>query len=304
MGEDQPITVEIKADHGTESLGRNAYFAAMEGQFDSKGFRSSLIVMFGLMAVIVLVMVWTRKSVTVQKTGKELPIPQVNHDDLTLSPKLLTERDLVNVIRRGRGESSAMGKIRVLNLRSLSEIPVGSEIKAVLESGATDGIVKARLTSPLFVEGEPILPENAIIFGRGRSGDERLFVEFTKVIFPSGESFAILAQAFDVGDKILGLKGAIVGTRTKKMAAAMAFGFLGGMADGLQDTSGSVFLSSKRPTVRDAALSGTSKAALDQSKAYIEEMKNSPNIIEVKSGTGLVVIVDEPKTQEDRFESK
>ena len=304
MSDEKMELVEIRPDQGTESLGKSAYFAAREGKFDAKGFRSSLIVMLGLMAVIFLAMLMTKKSGTVQSSGKEFPSPQMNHQDSFLSPKLLTERDLTNVIRRPRVSSSILGKIKVFSLRSLSEIPVGSEVTATLESGATDGIVKARLTSPLLVDGEPLLPENAILFGKGKSSEERLFVEFTRVIFPGGESFPIRAQAFDVSDKILGLKGAIVGTRTKKMAAAMGFGFLGGMAGALQDTSGSVFISGKKHTTRDAALAGASKAALDQSQAYIEDMKKSPNIIEVKAGTALVVIVDEPKKKEDSYESK
>jgi hypothetical protein len=191
-----------------------------------------------------------------------------------------------------------MGKIKVLNLRSVSEVPVGSEVKAVLVSGATDGIVKARLMAPLLVDGDPILPEKSVLFGRGKSGEDRLFVEFSKVIFPTGEAYPIRAQAFDLSDNIQGLKGALVGKRTLKMAGAMAFGFLGGMADSLQDTSGSRFMQ-QRPSVRDAALAGTSKAALDQSQAYIEEMKKSPNIIEVQTGTEFIIITDEPKRKEN-----
>lgn len=304
MNEDQMETVKIKPDQGTESFGMNTYLAAMEGRFDSRGYRSSLFVALALMAVLAIAMMMSKKMGTVQTSGKELSAPQLSRDDSGISSKLLTERDLTNVIRRPRVDSSQLGKIKVVSLRSLSEIPVGSEVKAVLESGATDGIVKARLMAPLLVDGEPLLPENAIIFGKGKSAEERLFVEFTRVIFPTGESFPIRAQGFDVSDKILGLKGAVVGTRTKKMAAAMAFGFLGGMADGLQNTSGSLFLSGKKPSARDAALSGASKAALDQSQAYIEEMKRSPNIIEVKAGTELVVIIDEPKQKEDSYESK
>ena len=169
-------------------------------------------------------------------------------------------------------------------------------MKAILTSGATDGIVKAVLTNPLLVDGEPALPERTVFFGKGKSGDARLFVEFTKVIFPTGESFPIRAQALDLSDQILGLKGAIVGTKTKKMAGAVAFGLVGGMTAGLQDTSGS-FFNSRRPTLRDGALAGASKASLDQSQIYLDEMKKSPNVIEVKSGTNILIMTDEPKAK-------
>ena len=300
MSDDQKPEVEIKGDHGTESIGKNSYIAAKDGEFKGRGLQSSVFLAMMLVGIVFAIVKLTVKDDRQEKPGRPLAPPGVSRDDSGISSKLLTEKDLTNVIKRPRVDSSLLGKIKVVSLRSISELPIGSEMKALLESGATDGIVKARLTVPLIVDGEPILPEKTVLFGKGKSGEERLFIEFSKVIFPTGESFPIRAQAFDVSDKILGLKGAIVGTRTKKMAGAMAFGFLGGMASGMQNTSGSYFMM-QQPSVRDAALAGAGKAMLDQSQAYIEEMKRSPNIIEVKAGTEIVVLTDEPKPK-DQYE--
>jgi hypothetical protein len=291
---DESKSVDVKKDQGMESFGNNAYFAAKDGQFDKGTYRSALTVLVSLIIVIVVTMKLTSKK-PVSRSGKQMPSPIVSRDDPVLNSKLLTERDLINIIRRPRVDSSLLGKIKVVSLRSISAIPIGSEIKAILESGATDGIVKARLEDPLIVDGEPILPQGTVLFGKGKSGEERLMIEFKRVIFPSGEAFATRAQAFDSGDKILGLKGAFVGTRTKKM--------IGGMADGLQDTSGSLMFGNQRPSVRDGALSGASKAALDQSQMYLEELKRSPNIIEVKAGTKILVIIDDASQKEEN-ESK
>lgn len=297
-------SVQIAADQGLESIGKSSYLAIRDSDYEKRQRRSSILVAVGMFCGIGAVMMFTAKTTRLAKRGTPMPAPGINREDSILSPKLMTERDLTNMIRRPRVDSSALGKIKVVSLRSISAIPIGSEMQAVLESGATDGIVKAKLTGPLIVDGEPVVPEGAVLFGKGKSGDERLSVEFKKVIFPSGETFPIRAQAFDVSDKILGLKGAIVGRRTQKMMGAMAFGFLGGMADGLQDTSGSSLFSGKRPSVRDGALAGASKAALDQSQLYLEELKKSPNVVEVKAGTAIVVITDEPKTKEDLYETK
>lgn len=300
MSDEPRPEVEITGDQGTESIGKNAYIAAKDGEFKGRGLQSSVFLAMLLVGVVFAIVKLTVKSDRQEKPGRPLAAPGVSRDDANINPRLLTEKDLTNVIKRPRVDSSLLGKIKIVSLRSISELPIGSEMKAVLESGATDGIVKARMTAPLIVDGEPILPENTVLFGKGKSGEERLLVEFTKVIFPTGESFPIRAQAFDISDKILGLKGAFVGTRTKKMAGALAFGLVGGMASGLQNTSGSYFMM-QQPTVRDAALAGAGKAALDQSQAYIEEMKNSPNIIEVKAGTEIVVLTDEPKPK-DQYE--
>lgn len=231
--------------------------------------------------------------------GGPLGAPGVQVSVPIVQSKILVEKDLVNVIKTKPVESSPLGGIHVFNLRSLTEIPVGSEAKAVLDSGASNGIVKARLISPMLVDHEPAIPEGAIVFGHGKSTEERLFVEFTRAVFPGGESFPIRAQAFDVSDKILGLKGAPVGSKTRKMAMGMLFGFMGGMADGLQDTSGSIFEMERKSSVKDAALSGAAKAALDQSQMNMDQMKNAPEIIEVKQGTDFYLIVDEPKNAKE-----
>jgi len=291
--------VGVKADVGSESIGKDKFIRASEGKYDAQGFRSSVLVAMSLVLIVFLTMMFTSKKETKHHQGKPLPGPEGAREQIDLGAKIITQKDLINLIPKPKVNASDLGHIRVVSLRSIAEVPTGSEMQAVLSSGATDGIIKARLTKPLIVDGEPVIPENSVLFGFGKSGDERLMVEFKKVIFPTGESFAIRAQAFDPSDKILGLKGAVVGTRTKKMASAMAFGFLGGMADGMQSTSGSAMFLPQRPSARDAALAGASKAALDQSQAYMEELKRSPNIIEVKAGTDLLVIVDEPNKKED-----
>ncbi len=295
MNEDVP-SVEIRADAETSSLGRNAYIAAANGDFGRHGKRASLVGTLAIVSVIACAMFFSRKPPQKSENEKGLATPSFEHQDPSINPKLMTEKDLTNLIPRPKVMASLFGKIRVVSLRSIGQLPIGSEMKAILTSGATDGIVKAVLTSPLLVDGEPVLPERTVFFGKGKSGDARLFVEFTKVIFPTGESFPIRAQALDLSDQILGLKGAIVGAKTKKMAGAVAFGLVGGMAAGLQDTSGS-FFNSRRPTLRDGALAGASKASLDQSQIYLDEMKKSPNVIEVKSGTNIIIMTDEPKAK-------
>ena len=232
-----------------------------------------------------------------ESIGKAIDSPNVTHDLPIIDVPILEARPS----SRGGGNKqlARIENIRVVRLGGVGLIPVGTEARAVLVSGASNGIVKAKLLSSLLVDGEPTIPEGATIFGTGKSSEERLFVEFSKAILPTGETVGIRAQALDGGDKILGLKGALIGTRTKKMGMAVGFGVLGGMADGLQDTSGTnIFGMQQKKSLKDAALSGASKAALDQSQVYIEEMKNAPAIIEVKKGTEFFLMIDEPKGKE------
>jgi len=287
--------VEIKPDKGSQSLGKNAYLFNPATQFD-RSYKSSLYIAIALSIALFVAMSFTKDMGHSRFGDQPIKTPEVDYRSASINPKLLTERDLrTNTIGSQRPRPSHLGKIKIVSLRGEAFLPVGTEMKAVLSSGASDGIVRARLTQKVLVDGEVVLPERTTLFGHGVSGEERLFVEFKKAILPNGESHEILAQALDSSDSILGLKGAFVGRKTKKMAGAIGFGFLGGMMQGFQTDSS---LLGRRPTARDAALSGASKAALDQSTYFMEEMRNAKNTIEVKLGSPILVIVDEPRKDE------
>lgn len=304
MANNEKSDVSIRTDQVTESFGQHAYTPSAS-PFDEQKTKISVIVIAGIFIIVCISMSHTKKTIT-GLGGEKSPLPkEISQDSPSaLNPRIFTERDLRNSnvlskekVRR-RDRIAPRPEIQIISFGSANNVPIGSELNAVLVSGATDGLVKAKLSKPLIQDGEVILQSGTNLLGRGRSGDERLFVEFTKAISPTGETIAFRAQAFDESDRIQGLKGAVVGRRTKKMAGAVAFGMMGGLAEGFKDSGGSIYLP-RRPSARDAALNGASRAALDQSKAYLDEMKNSSNIIEVRSGQEILVIVDEPKTRNE-----
>ncbi len=182
--------------------------------------------------------------------------------------------------------------IQVLNFVSSKDIPPGAEAKAELLTGATNGLIKARLTEPVKVDGVSLLDAGVLLIGQGRSTEERLYVDFKKAVYRDGKTVNISAQAYDITDTILGLKGSRVGDVTLKLAASSGLNFLSGMAVGLQEPAYDQTGRPLRPSVGDAALGGVSKAAGDQAKSYMDDIKNHPPIIEVKIGTVFTVTFD------------
>lgn len=182
--------------------------------------------------------------------------------------------------------------IQVLNFANAKEIPPGAEAKAVLLTGASNGLIKARLAEPVKVDGVSLLEAGVLLIGQGRSTEERLFVDFKKAVFRDGKSVTISAQAYDASDTILGLKGSRVGDVGLKLAASSGLNFLSGMAAGLQAPSYTQSGMPVTPTVGTAALNGVSKAASDQATMYMEQIKNRPPIIEVSIGTVFTVTFD------------
>ena len=293
---DDEAKVLIESEGRTQRWGQDSYLKAWNGLKLTANERTIKSLMLPLALAIVAIAYLGKRDDTVAPRGQEIRAPSVAAHVPVIESHVFTEKDMRLPVQREKrlAASQTPVAIQIVHLKSLGDIPVGSEARAILESGATNGIVKARLLAPLIVDGEPILPERTIIFGRGQSTEERLFVEFTKAVFASGETLRFRAQAFDGGDKILGLKGAFVGTKTRKMLWGAGLGFVGGMASGLQTpTAGSIFAARERPTVQDAALAGASKAALDQSQATLEEMRNARDIVEVKKGTEFYLITDE-----------
>ncbi len=302
MNENQPqAEVFIQREGRAFRWGHAAYFRTWNGLKETVSTAALKAVALPIAIVIgIFTFLFSGKKDFSDLRGQEMSVPGIIQDLPIVDAPFLNGREPLNRITRARSSTGIAGGIRVVNLSRASDIPVGSEARAILESGASNGVVKARLLSALKVDGEILFPERTTLFGRGKSTEERLFVQFDRAIFPSGESFRILGQAFDVEDKILGLKGAFVGARSKKMGMAIGFGVLGGMADGLQtNSSGSnLWGAPEKKSMRDAAFSGASKAALEQSQSLMEEMKSSPNIIEVKRGTEFYLIIDEPKREE------
>jgi hypothetical protein len=183
-------------------------------------------------------------------------------------------------------------KISVVSFVGNAQIPPGAEVKARLLSGATNGLIKARLTEPLKVDGVSVLDAGTVVIGEGRSSELRLFVNFNRAVFKDGKFIRISAQAYDLSDQILGLKGSRVGDYTMKLAASSGLYFLSGMAQGMRKQETLYPGQVVRPSVGDAALSGVSTAAGEQAKQYLEEMKNRAPIIEVKAGTEFILTID------------
>lgn len=182
--------------------------------------------------------------------------------------------------------------IQVLSFVSAKEIPPGAEAKAGLLTGATNGLIKARLLEPLKVDGVSLLDAGVLLLGQGRSTEERLYVDFKKAVFRDGKSVPVSAQAYDISDSILGLRGSRVGDVTLKLAASSGLYFLSGMATGMQTPSYDELGRPRRPSTGDAALNGVAQAAGEDAKTYMEDIKNRPPLIEVKSGTTFIVTFD------------
>lgn len=193
---------------------------------------------------------------------------------------------------KGRGGKSVVklsGPTIVKRPRDLSIIP-GTLAKAVLLIGASNGLVKAALTEAVAVNGEELIEAGAVFLGTGRSSEERLFIRFNKVVFQDGSMTGIQADAADAEDKITGLKGSMFSSKALNIAGSVGLSFVGGLADGFQDTQVQGGVAVRPPSTRNALLNATSTTALEQSRNLMSDLKSKTPVIEVPEGTPIYIL--------------
>ena len=172
------------------------------------------------------------------------------------------------------------------------QIPPGSEIKAKLLSGASNGLVKAEALESLKNRGEIFVRAGDVLIGQGQSTEERLFIKFNQVVHKDGSYESIQAEAADDEDRVVGLTGSKFKRYAYRYGAAVGLNFVGGMTEGLQDRTivGQQVVTT--PSARNALLNGASKAALEMANEQMSEMRNQPPPIMIEAGVEILVVFD------------
>lgn len=181
---------------------------------------------------------------------------------------------------------------QVIGRPNLGKIPPGTMVKAKFITGASNGPLKAILTEALATNGEEIAPEGTTLVGSGSSGEDRLNVQFSKLVLKDGKSQSIQAQGCDVSDQTVGVKGKKLSKYAVLLATGAGLNFLGGVAEGLQESQIQNGVATKKSDLKNAALNGASKAALDQSQEVLSDLKNKKSVIQVDSGKEFYVLFE------------
>lgn len=175
---------------------------------------------------------------------------------------------------------------------SISQIPPGTELKARLVTGASNGLVRAEVLENLKVQGDTLIKAGEMLIGLGQSSDERLLIQFTQIVRRDGSKSAILAQAADSEDRTVGLKGSKFKRYALRYGTAVGLNFVGGMTEGLQDRTIAGQNVVSKPSARNALLNGASRAAIEMANDTMENLKNQPPPISVETGKEIIVVFE------------
>lgn len=247
-----------------------------------------------LASLIAVLMITSQDRVDEMKNSREnpLPIEISEHFQKIEVPAFVTELPQIQA-HFAQKLPKTLTPITVHNFVGQRPIPPGVEVRAILLTGATNGLIKAKLSEPLKFDGSSLLDAGVIVLGQGRSSEDRLYIQFDRIVLPGGRVLRVSAQAYDRGDTMLGLRGSRVGDVGLKLAASSGLHFISGMSMGLTSPpavspSGQI----QRPRASDAVLSGVSTAASEQARNYMEQIKNRPPTIEVKVGAEFLITFD------------
>ncbi len=231
------------------------------------------------------------------KDAQGFGVPSMSYQQVDLKKGQYSRvEDLKNVEQKDRAKSVSKIKLSAPKLITRGvkiKIPPGIEVRAQLMNGASNGLVKAKLLDDVVAAGELFLNAGTVVIGQGASGEDRLFIKFHKAVLEDGSVSQLQGEAADASDKIMGLKGSKIASHATKMAASAGLNFLAGASAALEDTQGEQGAVVTKPTMRNAILHGTAKAAVEEANNIASQYKNAPTILAVKAGTEILVIFND-----------
>lgn len=284
--------IAVKDNHGSSQWGKNP-FLFRDGKKRSVHRRKLKYVL--LTASSVLILVQCLFGGEIRSVAKASPIdlvPAAEHQSVMKLP-MASQIDTVNPPRQHEAvgqKVSFSGPQLIARPRHLKAIPPGTMGEAVLVTGASNGVIRAKLTSAVAVGGQVEIDPGSMLVGAGSSSEERLYVQFNQVVFSDGTVGQISAQACDFEDRIVGLKGSNIGTKAVSVAGSIGLGFVGGLAEGLQETRGEQGAQIRPPTLENGLLNAVSRTALEQSQHLMSDLKGRKPVIEVPAGRNICVI--------------
>lgn len=183
------------------------------------------------------------------------------------------------------------GLQKIDRLRS-GKIPPGTILVAKLTSGASNGTVRAEAMESLRVQGETLVEEGSVFLGTGQSTEDRLYVRFSQLVQPDGTAENIQAQAADIEDKIVGLKGSKVGRYALKYGAAIGLHFVSGLAQGLQEKETVGQQVAVKSDLKNSLLNGAGKATIEMANETMSGVRNQTPVQEVPAEKQILIIFE------------
>ncbi len=141
------------------------------------------------------------------------------------------------------------------------------------------------------------IPKNSTLVGSiTASGEsEKIFIRFSKIIFPSGEAYKIDAQALTSNDYSPGIIGSVQSNADSRMFGSVAMTIVSTAADVFtqKTTMGGmppgIGMMQTEPTAKNAALQGISQLAKEEAGRKAQKAQSAENYVVAPADSDLIV---------------
>ncbi len=176
----------------------------------------------------------------------------------------------------------------------------GSKLIGVLLNAIdtrTPSLVRVRITQEGEVGGI-IIAKDSVLMGKfSYSGSgEKVFINFTRLNSPEGESKKIAAQALDASNYTPGILGEEFTGNGVKIAASIGLNMFAGITDTLTDresVGNTLNGVQARPTMKNALLQGLTRASQDQASRVASTINNERGYVIVPEGKEVIIELTE-----------
>lgn len=265
----------------------------------NKKLLKGLILLFFLLSLVLLFIIEKKQNVTKEKMNIDINNSQGAKVQVESLKANNEQRKGINRddTRQLSTEHRSISNTRLLGPEFISrpgseKIPPGTVVKAILENGATDGPVKARLLESIVVMGNVAFESESILIGIAESQENRLNLRFHHLKTPGDEVFEVRSIALDFKDQTVGLAASQFNNESIKLGASIGLSFVSGLSEGLKEKTNLNGAITDSNSTKNAFLNGTEKASLEYSRDLMNEVKNKKRNLYVEKGTEILVFFD------------
>lgn len=180
-------------------------------------------------------------------------------------------------------------------------IPMGTNLigktLTTIDTRQADQLVKVLLPYGGRFNAGGEIPKNSIVFGQVSYGGKgkKVFVKFSKGIFPSGEEFSLEAQALSSSDYSPGVSGRFHGNADLRIASTLGLTMVAGMSDVLtekESLGGSATQAgavTAKANMKNALYHGVSEVAKSEAQRQAEAINDEQEYVTVDAGSDMIV---------------
>lgn len=226
--------------------------------------------------------------------------PAVKKDNVeTVIAKLTTET--IDVPEANKPKSSTIqrkGKLPPLPGLKMFErqetITSGRKmIVASLLGSTSDGPARALVKKSVDI-GAIYITKDSVVLGTANTSNDRLQIEFNKVLLADGESIELKGKAVDAGDRGVGIRGSMNWAKAGKFLAKIGLDFTAGVAEGMKEkeetNNGQIV---DKTSAKNAVLNGTSHAAMEAARDKLQAFSSVPDQVSLPDGKIIHIAIEE-----------